>query len=831
MRQEKQFSIFFVFFFLLFAGVPAAGFGAATISGTVTIDGGPPGASEIDIQLLTKESWTYSGCVAESASSSPSYDESTGNYTFSGIAAGDYYLKVSPTGGTNLVAEWATGVNSNSVEDCTAAVPVTIADGDSLTGYNFQLEPGGTVSGILREDGTTTPLEGISVDVYLQYDTDNGCSGRNMHYKGTDSQNDGSFAITGLPLDTPFFVAADSRGSVNYVKEWSVSSTASDVNCEQAFSFSTSTASPTVTADFALDPGSIISGIVKDTDGNLIQSSHFSLAATSDIYSPCDALADKSWEPVDNSAADGTFTIRGIAPGTYTLRTLPADYLYLPEYWADPQSVSSCLQAEIITVSSSGEVHSGKDFQIGLGATVTGTITDNSTGAPITGVNVNLISRGPCGTRSNQLSGTGSTDANGVYTISGLPEGDHFLTAYDPQRRYLNEGWNNVHDPAQETPITISSPGQVITDIDLQLDTPSSINGTIKEVGGSNLSSDDLANLIVRAYPDTGNPCELTDVTQGTVNSDGSYTIPFLDNGNYRVMVASNGNVNYMPAFSGGGVNSTPLCSDLALTTIQITSYGSTVSPIDLQMSPGATLQGTVSREDNEAVGGQDFIISLVGYDPGYSGDACSNNFRIGDVFAAAGGSYSISGLPPGQYSVYISTYPLFFSNLPDIVQEWAVGDSQDSTPDCSQAEIFTIPEDPSVTLSNRNFQVDFGGKVSGRVLEYGAESVNTEGYVVRFHPTCDTADYYYEAENSCAGYVSPTMEAGDYYVSLFDTDRQTFLGWASQTGEPVSNCAETGTVTVIQEQTLPDINFILDKDSMTLVPIYMLLLNSSGPQ
>lgn len=169
MRQVKQniIQLFSLLFLILCCSVNAF---SATVSGTITLEtGGHPGTGDITILLLTKDPNTTSGCHASTeASATSSYNSDTGAFTLSDISAGSYYLKVDNSTGVNLVREWAIGANADSSQDCSQAVIITVSENDNLTDYNFELGPGGTISGFVKNDDGTEALGSVQVQVVLQ---------------------------------------------------------------------------------------------------------------------------------------------------------------------------------------------------------------------------------------------------------------------------------------------------------------------------------------------------------------------------------------------------------------------------------------------------------------------------------------------------------------------------------------------------------------------------------------------------------------------------------------------------------------------------------------
>lgn len=77
-----------------------------------------------------------------------------------------------------------------------------------------------------------------------------------------------------------------------------------------------------------------------------------------------------------------------------------------------------------------------------------------------------------------------------------------------------------------------------------------------------------------------------------------------------------------------------------------------------------------------------------------------------------------------------------------------------------------------------------------------------------------------------CGNYTSQALLPANYYVSLIASDWTTTIGWLSESGTPVQNCADARSVLVEQDVTTSGMDFILEKEPMSLTPIYLLLLN-----
>ena len=82
---------------------------------------------------------------------------------------------------------------------------------------------------------------------------------------------------------------------------------------------------------------------------------------------------DITWSYVtsENTAADGTYTLSGLAPGTYRLKISDPDGVYLTEYFDGKTTLD--LATEIVVAAAAVVV--GKDVVMNNAASVSGTIT------------------------------------------------------------------------------------------------------------------------------------------------------------------------------------------------------------------------------------------------------------------------------------------------------------------------------------------------------------------------------------------------------------------------------------------------------------------------
>jgi len=168
------------------------------------------------------------------------------------------------------------------------------------------------------------------------------------------------------------------------------------------------------------------------------------------------------------------------------------------------------------------------------GATISGTVTADAGGAPLSGIHA---------VAGVQFSGgwpgvlEGITDSNGEYTIVGLPPGTYQVHFDDLNHAYASERYNDQFtyrlDLAEQ--FVIDGPGTSVSGIDAALSAACSISGTIT---GSTTPLNG-ARVWLAAWNDSGQYWmwaeQTTSANDGS--ADGRYTLSGLRAGTYRLMV------------------------------------------------------------------------------------------------------------------------------------------------------------------------------------------------------------------------------------------------------------------------------------------------------
>ena len=692
----------------------------ATISGTVyQSDGSTPiTESGVGVQVITGDP-----CGAHQGVAWAIYNTSTGTYEIGGLLPGTYYLRTYTWGNVNYVNEW--WATSGSTFDCSGAQSITVTGTESISGKNFQLDEGATVSGTVFKSDGVTPITGVQINVTV-YGGDPCGSTQHIAGSSTDSTN-GTYSISGIPAGNYYLTTHDS-GTI-YQREW-WASPQSTVDCTGAQSFSTTAGQIITGKNFQLAEGGTISGTVYQSDGTTpITGKQIRVRMFSG--DPCGSRNELPDTYTDSS--NGTYVFGGVPAGTYYLQTDNRGANYTNEWWASPTSTSSCSGAQSITVTT-GNAVTGKNFQLDAGATISGTVYQSDGTTPITesGVNVQVITGDPCGTHQS-IGWASYNTSTGTYEIGGLVPGTYYLHAWG-STNYVNEWWaesGSIFDCSGAQSITVTGT-ESITGKDFQLDEGATISGTVYQSDGTT----PVTGVQIHVNVQSGDPCSSAQHVIGSVtdSTNGTYTITGVPAGTYHLLTWNNG-THYLDewwASSGSTVD----CSGAQ--AISVTA-GQTITDNNFQLDEGGIISGTVYHSD----GITPITDSHITVDA-LIGNPCAFHHVHGANTNTADGTYTIGGIPAGTYYLGTSSRGAYMTEW------WAL---PTSTIICSDAQAVTV--NAGDTIPGKNFQLDTAEAISGVVTS------DIDGQPIEGAEVCGSI--FTTGEGDC----TTTQSDGSYTLSI----------------------------------------------------------------
>ena len=296
------------------------------------------------------------------------------------------------------------------------------------------------------------------------------------------------------------------------------------------------------------------------------------------------------------TAADGTYTISGLAPGSYDVLFAPGcgGGDYATQWYNGPSSgtQSSPGTAVPTTVASPA---TGINAAMSVGTSISGTVSAVAGGSDVSGVCVNAI---PVGATNNV--GTAATSASdGTYTVEGLLPGSYYVEflAGSCAGSYITQWYNDTATGAPSmrgafaVPVTVASPA-ISTDAAMALG--ATISGMVTDFVSGSL----VAGICVSATPTNGGVGG-----SATSAANGTYTISGLLGGPY---------VMDLDPTCGGTVTTTYASPQPPYAAAPVFSGGTSIYNLRLFLPHSAvvTLMPATSAPTNAVVGGSTYTPS-----------------------------------------------------------------------------------------------------------------------------------------------------------------------------------------------------------------------------
>ncbi|HEY5111018.1 MAG TPA: carboxypeptidase regulatory-like domain-containing protein [Acidimicrobiales bacterium] len=637
---------------------PAVGINAVmsvggTISGTVT-DSSGAGLSGICVYPFSNGSFGPGV-----------YSSSNGTYTLTGLAPGSYTVYFTTCGAGNYVPEWYNGSTTGASSSSGAtAVAVTVAS--PAVGIDAVMNAGTSIAGIVT-DSNGVALSGICASAYLADGT---------YVTSTQTAPDGTYTLLVAPGS--YTVQFNDCGAGTYQSQYYSTTSPGSSSSSDATPVTPTVASPAIDINAVMTTPATISGNVTDTNG----------AQLSGI---CVDALDPSGNPLGftQTAPDGTYTITGLAAGSYTVEFINCGAgSYLSQvYNGAIGGASFSWGATPVTVTAGSSV-TGVDAVMTIGATISGTVTDsNGTGlsnicvyvSPVSGSYEELLQTGP----------------DGTYTYNNFPAGSYTVQFTDCGvgtyvSQYYNGTSGGTSSSFDATPVPAPA-GSPVSGIGAAMTTGATITGTVTDSNGAALSG-----ICVQASPVGGG----LDVSTQTA-SDGSYSLVGLAASAYTVQFNNCG----VGTYESQWYNATPAGASLLSGAASISvSYGTPVTGVNAAMAVGATISGTVTDSN-----GADLTNVCV------NAMNLSGSF-VGGTQTASDGSYTLI-LAPGSYTVQFNN-----CGVGTYASQWYNATSSGAPAFSGATAITAIVGSP---VTNVNAAMAVGATISGTVTNSSGAGIS----------------------------------------------------------------------------------------------------------
>jgi hypothetical protein len=287
-----------------------------SISGTVyESDGTTPLSTPLSVTLFQGGACDWRQNII-SAPIDTTVGPTQGQYTIRGVPDGTYHLITSNDNISDYINEWYASAGSSI--DCSVSEPVGVAAAP-VTGIDFQLDIGGSVSGTIRDE-VSVPITSFQgwADARIMLNGE-------LHYYNSIGASGGTYTLRGLPLSPAevYISAASNDGS--FGKEyWAAAGSTPYLALAEPV------AVPSSNIDLHLGPGASMQGTVVDNVGTPV--------ANARVTYRNEANMDYIEVFTDGG---GFFNIFGLSPGPAEISVVPEPasglaWFERDDYYIDP---------------------------------------------------------------------------------------------------------------------------------------------------------------------------------------------------------------------------------------------------------------------------------------------------------------------------------------------------------------------------------------------------------------------------------------------------------------------------------------------------------------
>jgi hypothetical protein len=352
--------------------------------------------------------------------------------------------------------------------DVADATVLTLADGQQVAGIDVALNIGGRIAGTVRNADDGTPIAGATVGLF-------DASGNPLYLYVSPTDAAGRYSTAGL-LTGSYYVLVTASGHGSQL--WN------HVDCGGALN--TDCSNVLDGTPLAVIRDQLASGIDFDLPRNAHIHATISARAQSNI--PISTwwlslyLADGTYVGQYYSYGTDAVDTDSLAPGTYHAFTSVAGYF--GQVWNGIDCAGDCTQelpgGTPITLTAGTEADIA--FSLLPIPTVSGTITDAATHAPLAGIQVALVP-----VDSSYPANNVYTDYAGHYEVWAYQAGDYYVWATDVAHRgtvYPAAPCGGAYfescDTSTATPFTLSYGGTSVTGADIAMPVNGSIAGHVE---------------------------------------------------------------------------------------------------------------------------------------------------------------------------------------------------------------------------------------------------------------------------------------------------------------------------------------------------------------
>ncbi len=517
--------------------------------------------------------WDSSDVFAGSART-----DAGGDYFLFGLNPGTYFVTTDVGTYGPVIDELFDNLScaGGAPSGCTpsAGTPVLLTDGEITSGIDFALSDGGSVSGRVRDAVTGLALQGARVEIFSS-------TGDRLRSASADAT--GRFLVGGLPPQDVFAVVPQGypNSSTHAAQLYRGLPCSPSCDPTTGVPIPVQNGETTPDIDFFLVPLGAIEGTLTDALTGLPIAFE-----RVEVFGSTGNFVESSL-----TGADGRYRVGGLSAGTYFLAT-DIYGRYFDELYDDLPCEPRCDATTGTPVPvANASVTTGIDFALNPLGSISGTVTDATTGAGLTNGNVELWNSAGSRLGSTYIGSQGS------YRFTPLLPGTYFVTTLSGS--HLDQLYDALPceggcDVTTGTGVVLQ-PGVDRAGIDFSLTSLGAIEGVVTDAA----TGDPLDSFTVRVWDSAGGLAASTH----PYGSGGSYRIEGLDSGTYFVSATAGFHVGelYDDLPCPGGP---PTGCDPTTGSPVAVALGSTAAGIDFALGAQGSLSGTVrAAADGAGIG------------------------------------------------------------------------------------------------------------------------------------------------------------------------------------------------------------------------------------
>ncbi len=610
----------------------------AAISGTVRVSNTGLGLAGVCVDILPVGALKAAGDAID-AMGGPAglaVTNSAGFYRLKNLGTGRYAVQFDPTCYGQHASEYVQSARSGFVH---------AADGKTTTGVDGVVQLGATITGTVTAQSGGALLAGICVFL---------AGGSAEFYGATEvrTAGDGSYSFSGLPpgsYQVSFFGRgcggpnpAGSYAPQFYSRQPNDSGAASlPVTYGQTLSGINAVMAPggTVTGKVTNAAGKPLRHVCVQLEGRYLAGGYGPDIANLTVSPVLSNLVHNNFPmqfPGATTAADGSYSVRDLAPGQYSVSFYAGCARTGRNYGEEWFAPDGRNLPEYLSVAG-GAVTSGVDAVLRTGGMITGVVTGQA-GKPIRGICVDAYPASLSGIFVGGYVGSGAqTGPTGGFTVRGLAPG-RYQVSVDPcqgKSRYAQEWFNGKAFPSDATLVMVRS-GRT-SDIRVPMTIGGTVSGRILTPAGT-----PERNACVFATDPAGDL-----ISGGFTGPQGRYEIARLMPGRYDLQASQCGAVS-------------PRLGAVIRQGIQVRSARA-ASDVTITLPAAGMVSGSVLRGASATP------------TPAICVYAVPRGSGAQDGFAVTGpnGAYQLTGLVPGRYRVYFTSDCAYAAGADDVAPGW----------------------------------------------------------------------------------------------------------------------------------------------------------------